>query len=350
MAFVYETGVPTSQQDFVQKLFTFLTANGWTQDQLDTTNKQAAIHKGTCYVSFRWDSQASPNGAIGVCQALGYTGGQSPGNHPNTGGNITVGRRMPWIGNGPFTSYHFFLDTTADVFHGVLEFQAGLYRHLSFGTVAKVGTWTGGEFCGALYWNNAGMDNLLSSNHSVMWDLYYSTGNDVAATIHVEGLPNAPANSRWGSFWGGAAGSVGNEGGVIVGIPGRGQDAATFEHAPLAEAPGLEAARPRGDTAGRTTGTGRQDSLKTVGAASDVQIARALVGGSADATVTVRRPRWRHARGHAISISLAPMLTIDQASYGFSCAMTCSEVTSMLCFALACAWTTGTKSSSVPRA
>ncbi len=218
MAFVYETGVPTSQQDFVQKLFTFLTANGWTQDQLDTTNKQAAIHKGTCYVSFRWDSQASPNGAIGVCQALGYTGGQSPGNHPNdsgngqnTGGNITVGRRMPWIGNGPFTSYHFFLDTTADVFHGVLEFQAGLYRHLSFGTVAKVGTWTGGEFCGALYWNNAGMDNLLSSNHSVMWDLYYSTGNDVAATIHVEGLPNAPANSRWGSFWGGAAGSVGND-------------------------------------------------------------------------------------------------------------------------------------------
>lgn len=158
--------------------------------------------------------------------------------------------------------------------------------------------------------------------------------------------------ARTGSTWAvdHAAGSVGNEGGVIVGIPGRGQDAATFEHAPLAEAPGLEAARPRGDTAGRTTGTGRPDSLKTVGAASDVQIARALVGGSADATVTVRRPRWRHARGHAISISLAPMLTIDQASYGFSCAMTCSEVTSMLCFALACAWTTGTKSSSVPRA
>lgn len=196
----YETGTATSQQDLIEKLFTFATGQGWTQDQLDTSAKQAALHKNNVYVSFRWDAAD----AISVYQALGYTGGSSPGNHPNDSGSgqtaanpLTTGRRINRIGNGPFPAYYFFADDT--YIHVALEFSIGLYRFISFGEMVKRGTWTGGEFAGASLWAPT-VTGLNQAGHYALCDWRYAIVGDpgVAMTVHAESLPSQVGGGRWG--------------------------------------------------------------------------------------------------------------------------------------------------------
>lgn len=226
----YQTGTSTSQQDFLDKLFTFLVANGWTQDDWDTTNKEAAIHISTVYVSFRWDATAS-TGGISIHHALGYTGGNTPGNHPNDSGNglktgtpITSQRRLDRIGNGPFVNHYFFTDG-ASYAHAVLEYAAGIYRHMSFGKLEKVGDWTGGEYaCGHVWDSNTfRIDDPTSAYHHVPFDAANANTYSIADTIHAEGLPNQPAGAsgKWLVSWAGEVGMTndgdGNARGYAIG-------------------------------------------------------------------------------------------------------------------------------------
>jgi hypothetical protein len=212
----YETGAATTQQDLIQKLHTFAVTNGWTQDELDTTNKRSGLHLGNCYVQFRWDSVAS-TGSIGLYQSLGFTPGQWPGNHPSDSGNgyigtpITTQRRVSGIGNGAFPTYYFFSDTT--YLYVVLEYVTGLYRHFGFGVVEKVGTWTGGEFVVAHVWSATQPDYPTGSYHNLLFDAH-SPGASYATecgTIHAEGLPNQSGSGKWGVVWG-YSGAVANNG------------------------------------------------------------------------------------------------------------------------------------------
>jgi len=200
----YATTTPASQDALISDLMTFATTTdgSWTQDQLDTSGNEAALHHtadSDIYVSFEWDETD-----IGVHIALGYTGGNSPGNHPNDSGNGGVGsgkRRVAGIGNGAFTAAHFFSNftATADFIYVVLEYSAGLYRHFGFGELDKVGDWTGGEFAYGHEWDqlSQNIDTPTSSSHS--WLLDGGAGIPAeAATIHMEGFQDAPASSRWG--------------------------------------------------------------------------------------------------------------------------------------------------------
>lgn len=203
----YETDSATSIDDLMTKLDAFLTGNGWTQDQLDTGANKAAWHKGTIYVSFRWDG----SGNIGVYHALGFSGtGTDPGNHTGDSGNglvsasITSQRRISGIGTGPFTAYHFFLDDDpVDCVHVVLEFSLGLYRHFSFGSMIKEGTWTGGEYATTLDWLTTGSNgsDILNATHHVMFDLIHANDNRNVGTLHIEGMPFQAGSSKWGVFW-----------------------------------------------------------------------------------------------------------------------------------------------------
>ena len=209
----YETGPVTDHTDFFNKMSTFLAANGWTEDEHDTVNDEFAIHLTSgpsVFVSFRYDN----TGNFSIHQALGFTGGNTPGNHTDDSGNgdkvstITVDRRWNNIGAGPFTAYHFFTDDTSYA-HIVLEYAPGLYRHMSFGQIVKKGVWTGGEYCGGHVWlTGVSSDDPTAGGHYVIADSR-STVRDDGMTMHIEGLPGEPsASTKWGNLYSGTDGGV----------------------------------------------------------------------------------------------------------------------------------------------
>lgn len=216
----YQTGSAADQTDLMSKLSTFATANGYTQDYYNGTNRHLSLSRAAdnLYVSFAWDGVDH----IQMYQALGYSGthNEQPWNQLNDSGNGNSdpdtypdrGRQVSKIGNGAFTAYHFFAYTNPHNIHVVLEFSPGLYRHFGFGKVDKVGSWTGGAWCAGHLWNWAGYTQygaypLPSHNaHSVLMDgalipgsTYYGTYNtDAGGTLHIEGVPGQAATSKWG--------------------------------------------------------------------------------------------------------------------------------------------------------
>lgn len=230
----YETGVPSSIEDLVSKLFTFLTGAtaAWTQDELDLVNNYGTIHKNNCYVSFRWDASSAED--LAMYQSLSWGSGNEPHQQPNDSGNgdtttpIDSERRVNFEDAGAFVAYHFYASDAAPHYcHVVVEVNTGVYRHFGFGLLDKIGDWTGGEYCYGHYWYQptSEIDNPASMFHSFGLD---GTGafNAVQPTIHVESLPGMGANEKWGvlgnvstagtdtagenrmTMWGGARGGL----------------------------------------------------------------------------------------------------------------------------------------------
>lgn len=157
----YETGVPTDPIDLLQKLNTFLAANGWTSDASASVGSgwETHLHKGSVYAHLRaavaegpWASNADAGGtALLLYLSGGYDGGQpwnlQPTNPPLSNGTsdrIGVGMNLS---AGPYSNYYFFTDSTNDNFVLVLEKSPGLYEYLAWGTsLRKNGTWTGGPY------------------------------------------------------------------------------------------------------------------------------------------------------------------------------------------------------------
>jgi len=198
-----------------------VSTNGWTQNNYDAGNKKMSLSKGNCFVHFWWDdTSASIHGtSIGMYQSLGFiSAGTNPwahtndsGNGANASANLDTERGIKYIGPGPYTSLHMFGHTDTDVIYVALEIAPGLYRHFGFGNITKIGTWVGGEWVGGHHWNpqNSGAAADFPSHfvHSVLLDghHYGNTGGGfgnsvrVAATMHIEGLPNQPtANQYYG--------------------------------------------------------------------------------------------------------------------------------------------------------
>lgn len=208
----FETGGAASHEDFINKLSTFATSNGWTQDEHDTGDDEFAFHLtgSNLYISMRYDN----TGAMSIHQALDFTPGNTPGNHPDDSGNgdktgaITVQRRWNAIGAGPFISYNFFTDGSTYLYV-VLEYASGLYRHMIFGEMIKEGTWTGGEFCAGHVWTQGtSEDDPTFVNHHLLFDSRSAVVGD-GGTIHIEGLPGEPsASTKWGVMYSGVAAGV----------------------------------------------------------------------------------------------------------------------------------------------
>ena len=205
----YETGSATDIADFMTKLDTFAAANTWVSDQLDTGAGKAAIHKGTVYVSFRW--QTGVNTTLGLYHALGFVGtGTDPGNHTDDSGNGAISgtatviegeRCVNGLGSDAYTAYHFFQN--GDSLHIVLEYDSGEYRHFGFGILDKFGDgWTGGEYC----YGHFHSTGPVSTSNTLLLDALFNdttaTQERRAATIHATGLPNQTSGSNWLQVWG----------------------------------------------------------------------------------------------------------------------------------------------------
>lgn len=214
----YETGTATNQQDFLDKLQTFVGANGWTVHEFDLTNKTLSISINTVFIHFRWDAVPT-TGGIAMYQSLGFIGTSTdPDEHTNDSGNgasgtgpVVTERRMNDIGNGPFENYWFFLSDEggADYLYVVLEYSPGKFSGFCAGEIVKYGTWTGGEFAGTISYEGA--FNVNDSRHNFLLDGRCTEVTELA-TIHCEGLPGQPGAGKWAVVGNPSFGTVGNDG------------------------------------------------------------------------------------------------------------------------------------------
>ena len=216
-----ETGTASSLEDLVEKLKIFaagLATTPWTVDDWDPTNNRLTIHRGSCYVSFRW---ANSGYQLGIYQSLGWTTSQDAHLHPDDSGNgqtstpITTGRRVNLTTGaggtdagsanaGPYTSYDFFASEGATpTIYVKVETVNNLFRHFGFGHLVKYNDFTGGEFAFGHYHNPAGGSGVAdpkSIYHNFLLDGF---GNNVAdqATMHLEGFPGQAVGGKWGVFY-----------------------------------------------------------------------------------------------------------------------------------------------------
>lgn len=162
----YQNGTATSPTDLLQKLATFLVANGWTQDASasDASGWRFHAHKGTTYINIRSvvnENSTAANFAdkytTGAFSAWllyagdGYSGAadwrsQSGGPRNVTTPANTVGVAM-LLPQGAVSGYHFFTDATNDNVVVVVEKSASIFVHCGWGaSINKMGTFTGGQY------------------------------------------------------------------------------------------------------------------------------------------------------------------------------------------------------------
>ena len=151
MAASYSTGTATSPTDLLQKLVTWLVAQGWTQDAsaADASGWRAHLHKSGLYVNLRssmnetiWNYQDAAGYGIGFYLGSGYSGASSwkaqAGGPVQSGTSNTIGAGMR-LGSGAITGYRFF-DDGNDQIVIVVEKSPGIFVHMGWGpTLTKVG-------------------------------------------------------------------------------------------------------------------------------------------------------------------------------------------------------------------
>lgn len=209
----FSSGTATGHDGLITALFSFATSNGFTQDQLDTSANEAALHLtagGNAFFSFDWDEI----NRIGLYHAKGYTGGQSPGGHPNDSGNGFGTDRVLLLNETDY-NYDFFSDGSTYV-HAVIETQipALNFVHLSFGLIEKKGDWTGGSYIAGTAWGiQSGVTtDPLDVRHNLLWEGRQSQDGDVASTVNMESLPGQAVSGKYGVIAGNLSfAQVGND-------------------------------------------------------------------------------------------------------------------------------------------
>jgi len=149
----FATGVPTTLDDFLAALANFASTYAGFTNLGSVTSSSATgsrtiqrLQKGDVAWNFCRNTANTT-----VQAAMSYTpfaaGFAMTNSGAATGGSNAQQywtEMNTWAFTGPYTGHYFFTDGTC--VHAVLEVSAGIFNHLSFGTISKVGTWTGGEY------------------------------------------------------------------------------------------------------------------------------------------------------------------------------------------------------------
>lgn len=150
----YSTGSASSPNDLMDKFRSFLASNGWTINNFSTVGSGYRLHanRGSVYVNFRSfqaeaitannfiNGQTATVSQWGVAgyPSSGYSGSQlwnaQPG-YPDYDSRCRGG--MMWELSGGIPAYHFFSYPDSDEIFMVIEFVAGRFQMLSFGTILK---------------------------------------------------------------------------------------------------------------------------------------------------------------------------------------------------------------------
>ena len=180
----YQTGTSTGPADLLDKLRSFLIANGWAVNLwaddnttyaswagIDGTDKRLHVQKTATdstvmYFNLRSIIRGFPFGdsynntpqyagkykheVTGLCLngSTGYDGGMAwdlqPGSTRRTDNGLSNGVCITELSVTAIPAYHFFQD--GDTVIVCIEYQSGKYQWLIFGCLEKIGTYTGGQF------------------------------------------------------------------------------------------------------------------------------------------------------------------------------------------------------------
>lgn len=163
MAAAYQTGAATGSIDLLQKLVSFLTAQGWTSNMsaTDAAGWRAHLNKGSLYINLRaftssdsaanlFPSSAAPTFGILFYLGTGYSGAsnwKSQAGGPQNQTPATIGSSVLLYQN--LVAKYYFFDDGADNIVAAIETAAGNFQHMLFGpTLIKAGSWTGGMYFG----------------------------------------------------------------------------------------------------------------------------------------------------------------------------------------------------------
>lgn len=216
----YQTAQATTIADLFSQLETFAVAQGWTSNY--SASDRLFLTKSTCSVAFRWAS-SSPTCA-GMYQHTAFINSSTdPGSHTNDSGQgavsgsdatLLTGRHIPLL-NSTMT-YWFFEDT--NYIHVVVETSSARFIHFGFGTLDKLGTWTGGEYSYSSRIDPAGGPSNLATRPLSSWLLDGAAGVTSATTvrpfcsvIHMESMPNQTGSGKWAVAWAGGAANTGTD-------------------------------------------------------------------------------------------------------------------------------------------
>ena len=164
MTVIEQQSTYTSASNLLDKMNTFLTANGWTAD-LHAGGDVLHIHKGAVFAHMKvaaagvnpWTTQSiaytavAPTDQIALSSSDSYLAGDfdtQPGYPTNLDGGKEIGVVMDGLADGS-KNYWFFLGTSPDAFYCIAQVAADRFRFLAFGELDKVGTYTGGQFISA---------------------------------------------------------------------------------------------------------------------------------------------------------------------------------------------------------
>lgn len=208
----FSTGTATSLANLIASLDTFLTANGWTQDEATPVTGIYAWSKNSMFVQIRWDTVSPVH--VGIAYSTGWAAATLPGNQAGDDGQIVISGtdtdidngRYVRIGNGASIQFWFFeSDTNPAYVHIVCETSTGVYVHWGFGELIKIGNWTGGEYCYGHHKDIAFSGDKfvpLSTRNSFLLDGYVGnqgTPSQKCATVKIVGTEWGEAASvDWG--------------------------------------------------------------------------------------------------------------------------------------------------------
>lgn len=202
----FSTGTATDPNDLLQKLVTFITANGWTLDSSianpATAGWRAHAHRSGVYVnlltlvgvnSSPWlngwqNNMVAGSGCMEMYLGNGYNGANAW--NAQAGGPIgfgtvnNVGVGASLVG-GAITSYHFFADATGDNIVAVFEKSPGIFTFIGWGVAIKqtAGVLVGGSQYfygsssgyGSAYLGINTLNVTLTSLPPTAWDAFQAT-------------------------------------------------------------------------------------------------------------------------------------------------------------------------------
>jgi len=202
MAATISIGTATGVVDLCQKLDSWLQTRGWTSNmsQAEDNGWRCHVSKGGVFVNLFgvannvqkvWDlvSIQANNYALDLFLGSGFSGSSAFKDQPGgpqyiTGGTVGCGAV---IQNAAVTSYQFIDDGYDNIFV-LIETSPGTYRHLYWGTLTKIGSWTGGQYfggstCGQRADVYYGPDNVANMCPFSEGDI---TGNNAACFVRAD--------------------------------------------------------------------------------------------------------------------------------------------------------------------
>lgn len=219
---MYSTGSATGVVDLITKLEVFLAANGWTTDSFATegSGKRYHAHKGGVYLNMRAYVAEIPN--VNILSASGSsttalamnlgTGGTGTNWFDKTGVPLTLASTYPTAGLNGITAaipaYHFFAQNSGGSIIVVVEYAAGFYQYIAFGSLNKYGTYTGGSYFTG---SKTGVSNtVLVSNGEMPGVGFFSkdAGNGNTSPAFVSLTVDAETGWHWADSYNGGRDST----------------------------------------------------------------------------------------------------------------------------------------------